>query len=188
MTYYGSDSRQTEAYQIMKRISDKVWGLGCHKVIHIETSDIGGERLVSKATEVEIAHLDGETFQVLFSNPRGEESPFLPGGLPNPVSVEQLIDVINAIFRWLKEEATGVPAGEHSVYEGRLPFYVTFGQTHPLRDGYVVIYAYTDGAARAAAFDVLGQKWSSLSRVPCDSKSFPDGACGHPIIADDHEP
>jgi len=172
----------------MRRIIDKLRDLGCNKIDHIETSDSGGERLISRATGVEIAYLDRVDFRLLFSNPRGEELPFLPGGLPPPGDIRLLMDVVSAVFRWLKEESLAVPAGEHSIYQGRLPFYVTFGQLHPLRDGYVVIYAYTDAAARETAFEVLGQKWSSLSRVPCDSKLFPDGACGHPIIADDHEP
>jgi len=160
--YYGSYQIQTIAFQVMRRIIDKLRDLGCNKIDHIETSDSGGERLISRATGVEIAYLDRVDFRLLFSNPRGEELPFLPGGLPPPGDIRLLMDVVSAVFRWLKEES--------------------------LRDGYVVIYAYTDAAARETAFEVLGQKWSSLSRVPCDSKLFPDGACGHPIIADDHEP
>ena len=77
---------------------------------------------------------------------------------------------------------------DDSVYQGRLRFYVTFGQLHPLRDGYVVIYAYTEAGARSAAFEVLGQKWASLSMQIPDSKSFPEGTCGRPIVADDNEP
>ena len=178
MTYYTSDSRRTAAYQLMKRIVDGLKELECDKVIHVETSDAGGERLVSKATGVEIAYIESGSFRVLFSNPQGDDRPFLPGGLPQPVDMHQLLDVVNAVFRWLKQESSMMPAGEHSVYEGRHCFYVTFGQLHPLRDGYVVIYAYTEDGARWAAFDVLGHKWSSLSVQIPDSKLFPQGVYG----------
>lgn len=188
MEYYGSDSRRTNAHQIMKRILVGLREVNCDKIIHVETSDAGGERLISKVTGAEIAHIDSTDFRVLFSNPRGGGEPFLPGGLPNPVSMEQVLEVINAILWWLKEESPVGPAREHSVYGGRDRFYVTFGQNHPLRDGYVEVWAYTESGARTAAFEVLGQKWSSLSKVPCNLKSFPEGVYGRPIVADDHEP
>lgn len=186
MTYYTSDTRRTAAHQLMKRIIDGLRELECDdKVSYVETSDTGGERLISKATGVEIAYIESGDFRVFFSNPRGDRRPFIPGGLPPPTDAQRLLDVINTVFRWLQEESTVVPVGEHSIYEGRLRFYVTFGQLHPLRDGYVEIWAYTEGAARAAAFEILGQKWGSLSMVPCDSKSFPEGGYGWPIVADD---
>jgi hypothetical protein len=187
MTYYGTDSRRITAHQIMKRILVGLNELNCGSVIHVKTSDAGGERLISKVTGVEVAHIDKD-FRVNFSNPRGESTPYLPGGISNPTSMEQVLEVVNAVLWWLKEESPTVPAGEHSVYEGRIRFYVTFGQLHPLRDGYVEIWAYTEAGARTAAFEILGQKWSSLSMVPCDLKSFPEGVYGRPIVADDHEP
>lgn len=163
----------------MKRIVEGMRMLECDRVTHVETSDVGGERLISKATGVEIAYIKSSDFRVLFSNPKGDQ-PFIPGGLHPPEDVQRLMDVVNAVFRWLREEAAPVSEGT-GAYEGMRCFYVTFGQKHPLKDSYVVIYAHTEQAARNAPFSVLGPKWSISSDLVPESSLFPQGAYGSPI-------
>ncbi len=64
-------------------------------------------------------------------------------------------------------------------------FYVTFGQLHPLRDGYVVVSAPDMSAARAAAFAVLGPKWAFAYDQQPSPARYPLGAVGRPIEADE---
>ncbi len=63
-------------------------------------------------------------------------------------------------------------------------FYVTFGQNHPLRHGYVIIQAYDASAAREAAFDVLGNKWAFIYNDTEDMSCYKLGAVGEPIIGE----
>jgi len=66
-------------------------------------------------------------------------------------------------------------------------FYVTFGQLHPLRNGYVVVIASDYEQARKVTFEVLGNKWSSLndeSSLEGYKHMYPAGQFGLPIIGE----
>ncbi len=67
-------------------------------------------------------------------------------------------------------------------------FYVTFGQLHPLRDGYVVVSAASESEARLATFNVLGPKWAFLYPELPNPARYPLGAVGRPIEADEVRP
>jgi hypothetical protein len=41
-------------------------------------------------------------------------------------------------------------------------YYVTFGQSHPLRDNYITVRATSYDNARTVLFDVLGTKWAFI--------------------------
>lgn len=63
-------------------------------------------------------------------------------------------------------------------------FFITFGQISPFRDGYVVVEAETEEAARHEAFNVLGQKWASLyTEETMRFEFFPAGQYGHTLVA-----
>lgn len=64
-------------------------------------------------------------------------------------------------------------------------FYVTFGQNHPLRDGYVVIEALDYDTARQAAFDIFGQKFAFIRETDDIERGgfFPAGQFGKTMIA-----
>lgn len=66
----------------------------------------------------------------------------------------------------------------------KLKFFVTFGQLHPLRDGYVIIEASTYENARAVIFEVLGTKWAFIQNEDTDMSSYPMGPVGRPIIGE----
>ena len=63
-------------------------------------------------------------------------------------------------------------------------FYVTFGQQHPLRHGYVIIHATDYSQAREAAFDALGTKWAFIYNDTKDMSIYKLGAVGEPIIGE----
>jgi hypothetical protein len=63
-------------------------------------------------------------------------------------------------------------------------FYITFGQNHPLRNGYVVVRASDRELAREAAFDVFGTKWAFLHDETEDMTWYSLGAIGEPIIGE----
>lgn len=63
-------------------------------------------------------------------------------------------------------------------------FYVTFGQSHPLRDGYVVIEASNYDLARQAAFDTFSVKFCFVrSEEEIIKDYFPAGQIGKTIYA-----
>ena len=65
-----------------------------------------------------------------------------------------------------------------------MKFYVTFGQDHPLRHGYVVVHADNMNWARAATFEVFGPKFCTVYPEDHDmTRWHPAGAIGEPIIA-----
>ena len=64
----------------------------------------------------------------------------------------------------------------------RHTFYITFGQNHPLRNGYVVVRASSRELAREAAFEVLGNKWAFLYDETEDMSWYPLGAVGEKVI------
>ena len=67
-----------------------------------------------------------------------------------------------------------------------MKFYVTFGQDHPLRYGYVVVEAPDMSWARAATFEVFGPKFCTVYPPDHDmSKYHPAGAIGEPIVAEE---
>ena len=41
-------------------------------------------------------------------------------------------------------------------------FYITFGQDHLFRDGWIEIKAKSEQQARMKTFDTFGDKWSSI--------------------------
>lgn len=55
-------------------------------------------------------------------------------------------------------------------------FYLTFGQNHPLKDGYVRIKAESEKLARQKAIENYAQKWSGLyTDANWDPSYFPNG-------------
>lgn len=65
-----------------------------------------------------------------------------------------------------------------------LKFFVTFGQLHPLRDGYMIVEASSYENARAAVFEVLGSKWAFIQTEDTNMSMYPLGPIGRPIIGD----
>jgi hypothetical protein len=65
-----------------------------------------------------------------------------------------------------------------------MEYYVSFGQLHPLRDGYVVVIASSYENARTAVIAVLGNKWASLNTSDTDMSLYPAGQIGRPIIGE----
>lgn len=63
-------------------------------------------------------------------------------------------------------------------------FYVTFGQKHPLRNGYVVVIASNYEQARKATFDVFGNKWAMLNDEGFDNGLYTAGQFGLPLIGE----
>lgn len=65
-------------------------------------------------------------------------------------------------------------------------FFVTFGQLHPLRDGYVIVMASNYDNAREITFKILGTQWSALNPLEkaSDTQLYPMGPIGHPIIGE----
>lgn len=61
-------------------------------------------------------------------------------------------------------------------------FYVTFGQIHPLSEGYVVVKASNYDEAREFAFEIFGQKFSFI-REEIRAEFFPAGQYGKTIYA-----
>jgi hypothetical protein len=60
--------------------------------------------------------------------------------------------------------------------------YVTFGQNHPLRNSYIVVFASDYSKAREAVIDVLGTKWAFLyDRFEGIKDNCPSGGVGNPI-------
>ena len=59
---------------------------------------------------------------------------------------------------------------------------VTFGQSHPLRDGWIEVEAESESSARELAFDILGQKWSFMyAKDTFDDYYFSGGKYGTTI-------
>ncbi len=64
-----------------------------------------------------------------------------------------------------------------------MKFYVTFGQDHPLRDGWIEVRASSYVLARLRIFEVLGTKWASMYYlVEFDPECFPAGKFGNTLI------
>ena len=62
-------------------------------------------------------------------------------------------------------------------------FYITFGQSHPLRNGWVEIAASDRDRARHAAFDRFGQKWAMLyDETNFNPSYFPAGKYGETLV------
>ncbi len=60
-----------------------------------------------------------------------------------------------------------------------MTWFLTFGYTHPLRDGWIEVEAATYSAARKLVFDQFGRIWSNLYKEgEFDEKNFPLGRIG----------
>jgi hypothetical protein len=61
-------------------------------------------------------------------------------------------------------------------------FYLTFGQAHPLKDGWVLVRAESYDVARTEVFEIFGAKFATLYKEE-DFKSsyFPAGQIGYVI-------
>lgn len=63
-------------------------------------------------------------------------------------------------------------------------FYLTFGQNHPLRNGYVLVEAPSEEEARQEVVSVFGTKWAFLySEDKMNFKYFLEGQQGKTLFA-----
>jgi hypothetical protein len=61
-------------------------------------------------------------------------------------------------------------------------FCITFGQDHPLRDGWIEINAVDSMDARNKAFETFGRHWSFIySNLEFNPKYFPLGKIGRTL-------
>lgn len=65
----------------------------------------------------------------------------------------------------------------------RYLYYLIFGQTHPLRDSWVLIEASCGQRAREIAFESFGPKFAfCYEEFQFDKTQFPAGQAGHILV------
>lgn len=67
-------------------------------------------------------------------------------------------------------------------------YYLTFGQAHPLRNGYVEVVGRTEELASRKAFEIFGPHFGFIrpENVKDQKKFFPHGKFGETLYADNY--